>query len=209
MPPRTRTNLVRRIAVRVVVFVLLGAMVNVAVAWVCAIWSPIDFSESAPMEVQPVPPFWWTDYPVWFENGFLVTTFDCSSFGLRATAVAGDPLHSLILRSGWPLASFEHAVELDPNAVCRPHRAIAVPAFLSPTDPNKAFVPTHVLPLGFATDTVILGAIVWVLVAIPFALRRRRRTRRGLCARCAYPVGASDVCTECGARVKVGSQRVG
>jgi len=32
----------------------------------------------------------------------------------------------------------------------------------------------------------------------PKSLRRRRRIKRGLCPACAYPVGQSPVCTECG-----------
>jgi hypothetical protein len=33
------------------------------------------------------------------------------------------------------------------------------------------------------------------------ALRRHSRLKRGLCPACAYPVGESGVCTECGAAV--------
>ncbi len=32
----------------------------------------------------------------------------------------------------------------------------------------------------------------------PFVLRRFLRVRRGLCPKCAYPIGESLVCTECG-----------
>ena len=39
---------------------------------------------------------------------------------------------------------------------------------------------------------------LWLLIPGPFALRRFLRTRRGLCPRCAYPVGESAVCSECG-----------
>jgi hypothetical protein len=52
---------------------------------------------------------------------------------------------------------------------------------------------------GFAINTIFYAAILWMLFAAPFALRRRRRIKRGLCPKCAYPVGARDVCTECGA----------
>jgi predicted amidophosphoribosyltransferase len=48
----------------------------------------------------------------------------------------------------------------------------------------------------------LYAAILWMLFAAPFALRRWRRIKRGLCPACAYPVGASDVCTECGKPVK-------
>ena len=63
--------------------------------------------------------------------------------------------------------------------------------------------PDNVLPFrpiwpGFAINTVFYAGVLWLLFAAPFALRRRRRIKRGLCPKCAYPVGASDVCTECG-----------
>jgi hypothetical protein len=54
---------------------------------------------------------------------------------------------------------------------------------------------------GFAINTLLYAGILWPLFAAPFALRRRRRIKRGLCPACAYPVGASEVCTECGAAV--------
>ncbi len=37
-------------------------------------------------------------------------------------------------------------------------------------------------------------ALIWG----PFSLRRFLRVRRGLCPTCAYPMGESAVCTECG-----------
>ena len=55
---------------------------------------------------------------------------------------------------------------------------------------------------GFAINTIFYAAVLWLLFAAPFALRRRIRARRGQCPACAYPVGASDVCTECGRRLK-------
>jgi hypothetical protein len=60
-------------------------------------------------------------------------------------------------------------------------------------------IPVHVLWPGFAINTLFYAGILWLIFAAPFALRRRRRIKRGLCPACAYPVGASDVCTECGA----------
>ena len=62
--------------------------------------------------------------------------------------------------------------------------------------------PMGILWPGFAINTVFYAFILWLLFAGPFALRRRRRIKRGLCPKCAYPVGTSDVCTECGARVR-------
>ncbi len=51
---------------------------------------------------------------------------------------------------------------------------------------------------GFAINTIFYAAVLWLLIAVPFALRRRLRVQRGLCEKCAYPIGSSPVCTECG-----------
>jgi hypothetical protein len=61
------------------------------------------------------------------------------------------------------------------------------------------------LPLwpGIAINTIFYALILWLLFFAPFAWRRRRRLKRGLCPACAYPVGGSPVCTECGTTVKV------
>jgi hypothetical protein len=81
-------------------------------------------------------------------------------------------------------------VELSPDALPRPFRAR----------------PGAVLPLrpvwpGFAINTLFYAGVLWVLWATPFALRRMIRRRRGQCPACAYPIGQSPVCTECGAAV--------
>ncbi len=52
--------------------------------------------------------------------------------------------------------------------------------------------------LGLSTNTLFYAAILWLLIGGLFALRRFLRVRRGLCPKCAYPMGESSVCTECG-----------
>ena len=69
---------------------------------------------------------------------------------------------------------------------------------------NGWYVGKLVIPLGpiwpgFAINTVFYAVVLWLLFAAPVALRRRRRTKRGLCPKCAYPVGTNARCTECGA----------
>ena len=51
---------------------------------------------------------------------------------------------------------------------------------------------------GFALNTLFYATLLWLLLPGPFALRRFLRVRRGLCPKCAYPMGESAVCTECG-----------
>lgn len=61
----------------------------------------------------------------------------------------------------------------------------------------------HVLPLlpllpGLAVNTVLYAVILWLGLAFPFIVRRHRRKRRNLCPCCAYPIGQSATCSECG-----------
>ena len=68
----------------------------------------------------------------------------------------------------------------------------------SSTGPALRLLPFRPLPLGFAINSVFYAAILWALIWGPFALRRLLRVRRGLCPKCAYPMGESAVCSECG-----------
>jgi len=55
---------------------------------------------------------------------------------------------------------------------------------------------------GFAINTVFYAVILWLIFAAPLALRRRRRTKRGLCPKCAYDLRGTPqatACPECGA----------
>jgi hypothetical protein len=57
------------------------------------------------------------------------------------------------------------------------------------------------MPIAFTINTIFYAAILWLLFAAPGRVRRWRRIKRGLCPRCAYPQGASEVCTECGEEI--------
>ncbi len=62
---------------------------------------------------------------------------------------------------------------------------------------QRRFTPRIHLP-GFAVNTLLYATFLWLLIPGPFVLRRFIRVKRGLCPRCAYPMGESDVCSECG-----------
>jgi len=62
-------------------------------------------------------------------------------------------------------------------------------------------LPLQPIRTGFAINTVFYAAILWMLFAALGFVRRRIRARRGQCSACAYPIGTSDVCTECGRAV--------
>ena len=171
---------VRSIAVRVAVFLLLGAMANVAVAWtICRhrtrvahvtylAGTTIDFDA-----VYPLPEIAEGDWQSWGVPAPSLRVNDAASY-LKASAG-----HYLSWDGGWIVTYPRWFVG-----------ATALPLPLRPIWP------------GFAINTLFYAAILWLLFAAPGRVRRWRRVRRGLCAKCAYPVGTSDVCTECGASVR-------
>ena len=59
-------------------------------------------------------------------------------------------------------------------------------------------LPYRVIPTGFGINTLFYAVLLWLPICGPFALRRFIRRKRGRCPACAYPMGGSAVCTECG-----------
>ncbi len=57
---------------------------------------------------------------------------------------------------------------------------------------------------GFAFNTLFYAALLWLLIPVPFALRRHIRRKRGLCVACGYDLRHAnhDACPECGAGPK-------
>ena len=62
----------------------------------------------------------------------------------------------------------------------------------------KLAIPLRPIWPGFAVNTIFYATLLWLAFPGPFVLRRSLRVRRGLCPKCAYPLGESAICTECG-----------
>jgi hypothetical protein len=113
----------------------------------------------------------------------------------------------LAVASGWPLVAMRSLVKL-PSGFGQEKMivdGISIPrTIVAPGHPNGYVVGVpRVLPLrylwpGFAINTIFYAAILWLLFFAPGAVRRTIRRKRGQCPACAYPVGTSPVCTECG-----------
>ena len=221
MTERSGQKRVRGIAVRVVVFLVLGAVVNVAVAWGCVLWghklgSP-DPEGRIGRDVSDGgnwPTVVYTDWPSHF------------SFAYESRYYAYSDVHYVCYlpdrpdegwsvdfnNAGLPFRALR-AIELmytygSTQIVNDPPHGIWQAGFKPPTSfvewsdaMRLEKLPIRPVWPGFAINTLFYAAILWLLFAFPFTLRRWRRIKRGLCPKCAYPVGTSDVCTECGEKI--------
>jgi hypothetical protein len=210
----------RRIALRVVVLLLLGAVVNVAVVWGCVAGSSLTLRDfGSPQSEYGLWCFWWYQG---FGEDIVVLRGMC-----HISAKRNVPEHVQItpwkqrevvdqhfIRSGWPMyaastvGTLQHRWGTEPRPELGEQRykpkwrlGIDLPQRWDGELYYRALPIEPIWP-GFAINTLFYAAIPWLLFAAPGSMRRWRRIRRGLCAKCAYPVGTSDVCTECGAAVK-------
>ena len=203
------------------IFLLAGAVVNVAVIFGLLTWAtnalPAAEEELAIAQwPQPVPAEW--------------PKLDSADriFILGRTEIWAEghdnqhDYHQRLSQVGWPLLCIEgealgyypiwndRSTDLvlmtqEPYPVGRPYRStdpghgVQPPAWLGDlmmvriTDPAR-IMRIRLLPTRFAVNTIFYAALLW----LPFVVRRFSRARRGLCPKCAYPMAESPVCTECG-----------
>lgn len=97
--------------------------------------------------------------------------------------------------TGWPFRAFWCSLSGETAAGAMP-----IPPTADYPYADRALPYLPIWP-GLALDSVIWGAVAIAGVSASRLTRCALRRRRGLCPACAYPVGASPVCTECGAAV--------
>jgi hypothetical protein len=183
------------------VFLLLGAIVNVVVAWGCAL---LD------------------DGPTFADPGRYVQATESDLAAVRRMHEEFDANGEVVvLRSiGWTHRRIPIVDEEFWKAIRQTYESGGRTTFVRPCITRsfcglplrslagevpfrRSFTLIRLRPIfpGFAINTIFYAAILWVLCAVPGSVRRWRRRRRGLCPACAYPVGQSPTCTECGAAV--------
>jgi hypothetical protein len=195
----------KRWTIRIFVFLLLGAIVNVAVAWgvVFRYRTPAErfFSASEATAIWDRLPLPWQIAGDAWGREKRQPGWRLQSIGRPANVGPNDAAGAEVLLSGWPCASmraidaywkgqyFSEGCWEPPDSWPLPHVYVL---------PTKAIWP------GFAINTVFYAAVLWLLFAGPFVLRRWGRIRRGLCPKCGYDLrgggAATDakICPECG-----------
>jgi hypothetical protein len=165
----------RRLILRVLVSALAGAVLTVAVAWVCDALARRGGNVRVTRLGDGT-----ISISIKSENPFGARYFERlpRKGGSRTSLL---PWSTLDLKAGWPCAA---------AVVTRPQ---------FPVWTTGGQTRVMVLWPGFALDTVFYGAIVFLLWSAPGFVRQRRRTRRGACVRCGYDLaGTAGPCPECG-----------
>ena len=192
----------KRRLLTIAVFLLLGAVVNVAVAWGCALF--VSYGTVSGTEVG-------RDDPrardlVGSKRPGMGLVIEGSGYGhefLRViyrtdpspkSSVRTEEQHTV--RAGLPLRCL--VGRLNSVSTGSEESEEYVGAWPLPRQRKSPFLPLRPLWPGFALNTLIYAAILWLLIPGPFVLRRFLRVKRGLCPKCAYPMGESGVRTECG-----------
>ena len=212
----------------IAVFLLLGAVVNVAVAWGCAAWADLgtDYTEGISEDGTASLLRWSSNIGtlIYFERNRTATLNRAWRGRRRMDELSPYWLHlnepsaayqsgrtnediRFIDARGWPVLTMWSEYVWPPwlygdgtivvkGGLPLSSRHSVSQLYFGPPFPRA--LPLRPIWPGFALNTLFYASLLWFLIPGPFVLRRFLRVRRGLCPKCAYPMGDSSVCTECG-----------
>ncbi len=210
----------RRILSIAALVLLAGAAVNVAGTWGCAMWGPDDFPVTGDRG-NAGGVSWHLEHgssrvATWY---FLLWDLPSDRFEDKqppdavlptwARSVAAPPFPPVSLaRSegrqaiavGWPLRSMRYGADTVFTGAAVTY-VVREGLVVSSTPGSLGF--GGILPLrpifgGFAANTLLDAVVVLAIGVALIDARSRDRRARGCCPACAYPVGLTAQCTECG-----------
>jgi hypothetical protein len=193
-PPRHRW------VVRIVVLLLVGAAINIAVAWVCAL------SSLGKVVQQSVVASSFSFGPGSSSSDVWLTQASTQAIGLRlATHVdlERDSNGTLIkynrialdCSAGWPLRCLRGSH--DSTAPTSVPTLFETPGATDAAADRRA-VPIAPVPLAFLANTLLYAAILAGIFFAPQVIRRHLRRRHGRCTTCGYQLAGIATCPECG-----------
>ncbi|MCH8824954.1 MAG: hypothetical protein IH984_15770 [Planctomycetes bacterium] len=194
---------------KLVLFLLLGAIVNVAVAWGCAMWSPTTHEArvaDSPF-LRDLVGFGYTlrrvviqhqDYEIIGETADGRLIVEGNSSPLRTMFISDT------IRAGWPMRSCLGNAK-GSNETRRWTTRIIYPSLILPERwrllSARPRLPRQPIWPGFAINTIFYATILWLLTLGPFTARRIIRRKRNHCIKCGYDLrgnSGGEVCPECG-----------
>lgn len=205
----------RRMLKRAILFLLLGAIINVAVAWGLSL-RPFAIAVGRKLRTDQFAIDWWRSHAPAHFPGAPASVYELGlhQFGYHGLMLCDtdsfDPITSpprLVFRiaHGWPQASLESICWMDCRSWSAEWRnSIHLSGHPKPSGSGLE-LPVAPLWPGFTLNTFFYAVIACLFLTVLGLSRERRRIRRGICPACTYPTGSSDVCTECGSPVKMKS----
>ena len=211
----------------ILIFLLLGVLLDIAVAWGCAYgvgfgrfesrqyeldgevyWSVLSwggFGSRRVVSVRPIPTG--EDADAVDDGAPAFPAWSGIRGGGEPPTGSGVLLEAAEAR-GWPLLSLSASFETGSPLPSFATRVSLGGVEIRPAadranvyDASGRTLPLRPVWRGFVVNTLFYAAAAWLLSRMPVALRRFLRGRRGLCPNCGYPPGASAICTECGAAI--------
>lgn len=190
----------RRHLLTIAIFLLAGAVLNVAVAWAITAgmtW-PQGLSRSSTIEREedwprPVPDHWPERSAYTIQDGASGWRLD------RYSKVWAGIFAINIANAGWPCHALESETWFEMPTGIWSSWGITPPVNMfgfGPQSPKT--LPVRPIWPGFIANTLFYATLLWLLTCLAIAVRRFLRLGRGLCPQCAYPMGGSAVCSECG-----------
>ncbi len=202
----------------IVIFGLLGAVLTVGVSWLLVLRGPPDATSGFYFSHE-TGPLWYfsrvhstgSDWvicgvtPLADVGGWECRPDLCPAWSLIAARpgvehIGADSCLWLEEARGWPFLALTSRVRLG-DGLAVESSTWAIPVGRRAGEPVPAMLPLRPFWPGFLGNTLLGAVLLFGARVAPGAIRRCVRLRRGRCERCAYPIGTSLVCTECGAEL--------
>jgi hypothetical protein len=188
-----------RYAARIATILLIGAAINILVAWGCAARFDAYPPNVAPMLQGDVDRMW-SSYALDTFPPHPDTAIEVSMFGFTWCELGTGGEGVTHLAAGFPLRSLEgYAVDRPAHAAVRSGLWETDWPFPFLSQSSVRWFPCSPRWVPFSLNTMLFAATFAMLIEGRVLLRRWRRTRRHRCPPCGYPVSPSLVCSECGA----------
>lgn len=198
VPARTEgaVTLVRgrlRQYVAVACFLIVGAAINIGLAWACVLWWPGDRGSRFSRPGDPLPSYIASHIPAgWHvleqraDSNTVLNTVR-RGFGMEGHDVFFDHPSDgqlLVIRAGWPARAFSGSIsERWRSGAMNWNGARPAPQCLRPNADTRLYGTPQAMPIrplwsGMVTNTFFFAAVSWGLVRGPRTFRRRFRAVR-------------------------------